>query len=168
MCGRIVSRNITVVAAAAANAAATACYGLRTGFKFCVFVSLTASVLLLVWSCPCLESCALASHDSSGSHVTWHHMVWQTVTTCAGHDSGGNSSHSDPLMSFPSLVRLISLIVGLWLAWDVSHYLWLMMTHSGMSFHVYKDCSLGAYPPSFCLNLYSIPCITVVFFIITN
>ena len=35
-------------------------------------------------------------------------------------------------------------------------------------FYVYKDSSLGAYPLSFCLNLYSIPCITVVFFIITN
>ena len=76
------------------------CYGSRTCFKFCIFVLLTTYTFTSASSCPCLESCALALHDSSGSHVTWHHMVWQTVTTCASHDSGESSSCGDPPMSF--------------------------------------------------------------------
>ena len=111
--------------------------------------------------CPCVTwlqwiPCDLASHGVIDcNHLCWPWLGWEQF------------------LWWPTYVLLFSHMTHTAYCWTLTHVgrFPLSLTHHDSLenvFHVYKDFSLGAYPLSFCLNLYSIPCVTVVFFIITD
>jgi hypothetical protein len=108
--------------------------------------------------------CHMTPADPMWSSITWHDRLWPLVLAM---------TQVGAVLIMTHTISISSHMTYFTYCWTLTHVgcFPLSLTLDDLLRnvpHVYKDCSLGAYPLSFCLNLYSIPCALFVIFIITD